>query len=213
MEDINVHHLHQQWLKGEIPFDPILKYFEPTIKGVAKKYARVKEYRRKTGYDFDDWVSHGYNACYDSCTKYNKDNEQNNSLNSYVFQRLILEFNGILYRKSHNKYDDSEYIKIPLDKVVDFNGKDEIRFAETITIPNNHGTHHLKMFELDDLCDFMSLNDEVVATTLKMIARGYTVSESARKQDMRVGTLDIRMKRHKTKLEKKGITLWNTYMY
>ena len=211
MEATNINHLHEQWLKGEIPFDPILEYFTPTIKGIAYKYARVKAYQQKTGYDFDDWVSHGYYACLDSCKLYDANNESNNSLESYVFGRLIMEFNNIINRRSRLKYDDSEFIKVPLDKTAR-QGKDNQTIGDVIFIPSPHGMDKLKLLELDNLCDFFSLNDEIVASTLKMITRGYTISESARQQGIRVGTLDARLKRHRVKLKKEGLS-WKHCTY
>lgn len=211
MEATNIYHLHQQWLKGEIPFDPILEYFKPTIKGLAYKYARVKAYKQKTGYDYDDWLSHGYFACLESCKSYNADHESKKSLDSYVFGRLLIEFNGILDRKKYQKYDDSEFIKVPLDKPLKGDEKKRT-IGELIFIPNEHDMDTIKFIEIDSLCDFISLNDEVVASTLKMIARGQTVSDSARQQGIRVGTLDARMKRHRLKLEKEGIT-WKHCTY
>lgn len=57
-----------------------------------------------------------------------------------------------------------------------------------------------QMAELKDLCRFYSKGDPLIEETYYMLSLGYKQSDVARKHNMKVGTLNNRMKRHQQKL-------------
>lgn len=207
---VDIMNLYHEWQKGNIPFDPILEYYTPRIRELAYKYARVKKYNKKIVYDFEDWLSHGYYACYDSCLRYDENNKANASLDSYVYGRLLLEFNGILDRRKYKKYDDSEFIFVPLDKpsstLTGTNIASEGDRSVHEVIPDSEGLNPFNLVELEDLCEYYSFGDNILAQTFKeVVLQDKTLSESARSLGLGVGALHNRVTRNRVKLQKVGV--------
>ena len=201
--EVNIMYLYYEWKKGNIPFEPILEYYKPRIRGIAYKYARIKKYNNRIVYDLEDWLSHGYFACYDSCLKYKEDG--NATLDTFVTGRLILEFNSIIDRKKYKKYDDSDFTFVALDNTSKIEGYDTKHEIHEI-IADTQGLKDFKDIELEDLCKYYSLGDNTIAETYKAIVfRDMSLSDSARKQGLKVTTLTEKVKRHRVKLQKAGI--------
>lgn len=188
--------LYDSWKKGLIPLDTILENQKTKIETIAKKYAMVSKYRKRTNYDIDDWVSHGLKACYLSCLKFDPKNSGECSLDSYITGGIILEFNNVLDRRKRKKYenDDIEYVGFD-DYTSDLENHTYHDVVEDTLLPSTE-----EVVELKDLCKYYSNGDPLIEETYFMLSQGYKQSDVARKHNIRVGTLNNRMKRHQQKI-------------
>lgn len=189
----------EQWKDGAIEFDQLYHIFIEDIKGLVVKYHCL--YGSKLKMEFDDWMSIGGYAIFDSCSKYKLG--QGASLKTYVFGRVLLEFNQLLYISKLKKNDSSKYSFMALDDSFSDNVNESIYNI----IEDKSSYNEYNDIIVRDLCEYFSRGDKLLSEAYYDISQGKSKRQFAKERNMHYNTLTRKLTSNKRFWEeRRGVT-------
>lgn len=196
--DMTNEEVWRQWKSGEEEFDVLYNRFIGDVRTLAYKYHGT--YGKKFKMEFGDWESLGGFAIFDACSKYQEG--YNNKLGSYVFGRILLEFNKVLYVNSYQKNDTTGFMFLELDKPLTDCTQDSLKDL----IADNTSQKGYEEIEVFDLCDYYSggnallkevYQDLVLDVPMTVIARKHNINYTTLLRRVNINNERIRRKRDK----------------